>query len=466
MQIALSPTSHTQNTCDSMESTPNTSEPKSLASARSLVGVDSFLPIQLFDSSVSRLSCPQILGRRVDWIVVDDGNGGIQFRTTQGHLVVAAEDGKLMTLSSEDTQGRDERTDSGVVLPGYYDTFSICRVPETAIVSDYESSDDEDLELVNEERRKVLWMLKTPHGSFLAADSVKHTLSCTKAPSFWQVNDNNLSLTCTKDTPPRRLHYRNSWKKQNVAYVMAMRERYLNFSLKCMGVWEALTMAKFLPCHPFRVGGIESGGSLRTFCFRAAEAVRIAGFPDWMQIVALVHELGRVVSCINVATTSIAEDNYDWTLSCRSRVVGCRAPGRASFREFRYLNSDEVDERLKTPQGMYEMHCGLDNAMLMWTGPEYVYHMLMHNNVLLPKEALSMIRYFSLGDWHSHCEYDHLMKAEDEEIKIFVSDFDKVRRKSRGEESVDFTDAECHRLWMNYYENILEKYDCLGNLWW
>lgn len=159
-------------------------------------------------------------------------------------------------------------------------------------------------------------------------------------------------------------------------------------------------------------------------------------------------------------TAAESEDDYDWTITCRSRVVGCAAPKRANFGEFRNLNQDERDSRYNTVQGMYSQQCGLDNVLMAWTGPEYMYHMLKHNGSFIPQEGLAMLRYFSLGDWHNHGEYLHLTYENDEAFQPFVAEFDQLRRETRRRcnDIGDLGDDECNKLWDDHYGSIVAKY--------
>lgn len=180
------------------------------------------------------------------------------------------------------------------------------------------------------------------------------------------------------------------------------------------------------------------------------------------------HELGAVVNFIDTKTAAESEDDYDWTISCRSRIVGCAAPSRASFSEFRNLNADERDSRYNTSQGIYNGHCGLDKVLMAWTGPEYMYFMLKHNESLIPEEGLAMLRYFSLGDWHTHGEYQHLTNVDDALFQPFVYEFDQLRREARRQCSDidDMSDEECDKLWNDHYESIVAKYCGDGDLMW
>jgi inositol oxygenase len=172
------------------------------------------------------------------------------------------------------------------------------------------------------------------------------------------------------------------------------------------------------------------------------------------------HELGTVVNLIDIETAADSEDDYDWTISCRSRVVGCKAPARANFGEFRNLNADENDFRYNSPLGMYYRGCGLNNILMAWTGPEYMYHMLNHNASLIPDEGLAMMRFFSLGDWHSHDEYQQLTNNDDSTVQPFVTEFDHLRRETRHRcnSSAEMSDEECEKLWDDHYGTIVAKY--------
>ena len=180
------------------------------------------------------------------------------------------------------------------------------------------------------------------------------------------------------------------------------------------------------------------------------------------------HELGCVVDQIDSKMSKEFEcDGYNWTCASRSRVVGCTAPEFASFAEFRRLNADERKfAGTASSQGMYESHCGLEMVLLMWTGPEYLVHMLKHNTDCLPEEGLYMLRYFSLIDWHTHHQYSHLTNEEDENLKSFVADFDTLRLAARDLGKEEMTDDECNKLWVNHYFQIAAKYGLSGELKW
>ena len=411
-----------------------------------------FLPVQLM-GTIGKLSIMSHTTRqhvKLDWLL-SECQEGIQFMSTQGHILVAKPNGEVTAFSATDKDSNSSYLDiePGELKKWIY--FTPCHTAEQ----------DRQLKL----NYKDLWVIRTYHGTFLTANSVDHTLSCTRLPSFWQPNGDNLSLVCTSDTPSRRHHYRKCWKFQSFDYVVAMRAKFLNFSsLGKATAFQALNWIHCFPANPFHSWsneGDDFGPSLRTLSFLMAETARDEGFPDWVQLVALFHELGETVKILDQETRDMAESVYDWTLSSRSRVVGCKQPECASFNEFRHLNMDEDNPRYNTDVGVYTPHCGLDNVCLMWSGPEYTYHLLKHNTCL-PSEGLVMVRYALLGDWHEQNQYRALTNDDDADLLPFVSEFEALRRRVRLKymDFSDLSDKQCQNLWDGHYSVIAAKYGC------
>lgn len=241
---------------------------KFLASDGSLVNRRGcFLPVQLLDISGASINVPRAGNQssRQDWLIVDDGEGNIQFRTTHGLYLRADPDGRCFAASVSDDEDSDSDTP-----PEEWANFRLYRVSD--VVQDEFSSDEMESHRENDAQRKELWVLKTAHGTFLAAVPDQHNMYCSKTPAFWQADDDTFNLICTSDTPPRRQHYRKAWIKQTVTYVQAMRERYLCFQLAKMSIREALDRVKSTPFHHFRVARnrADPGPSLRTLCVSTA----------------------------------------------------------------------------------------------------------------------------------------------------------------------------------------------------
>jgi ribosomal protein S18 acetylase RimI-like enzyme len=213
-----------------------------------------FLPVVLLEAPGKRVGLSNQSKIRVDWLAVEIGEGVLQFRTTTGLLLVAGQDDHCKTTAEEDSG--DCYGDS---------MFQLLRVSDARqIVLEFdEDLDDETTS--KEARQKELWMVKSAHGSFLALDPVNRFLACSKEPAFWQADDHDFSLTCTRDTPARRQHYRKMWAKQKVEYVRKMRERYLQFNLPKISLKRAIELVKEIPAEPLSINSSLVGPSLRTF---------------------------------------------------------------------------------------------------------------------------------------------------------------------------------------------------------
>jgi hypothetical protein len=182
----------------------------------------------------------------------------------------------------------------------------------------------------------------------------------------------------------------------------------------------------------------------------------------------LSHALGSVINCVDSQTAAESDDDYDWTICTRSRIVGCATPTGTSFSEFQGLNIDERDKHYASAQGVYAPHGGLEQVKLTWTGPEYMYHMLKHNNIDIPEEGFSILRFFSLHDWHTREAYAILANENDIDVQPFVADFDEMRRFARKSlcKENEMNNEESDTLWNTHYSHIMSKYGADGLLEW
>lgn len=447
-----------------------------------------FLPVHLQskDGSDIAFSCASDAERRnrtLNCFLIDDGNGHFHVRTTFGYHLFASSCGEVRV-----GQGYN-----GDPLVFRFSSASYC--PDCNVVSDSDESDC-DLGPIGHEGSSLssvvppdeIWLIQTTgfhhpeRRFFLSTDPCTRSLFLSPRPTPWRSNPRDRSLTCLANQSQNRVQYRNSWRHQNVANVNAWRCKYLSFNLCTMSLKNALDLASSIPLCSSSDNDSSSGAiCLRSFCFYVAEQFRCNGRPDWLCLVALVHELGRCVRVIEKKGGNKADENrnddkgdYDWTVVCHSRVIGCSPPMRALLvgphDEFRTMCLDEEDPLYSTELGMYEQGCGLSNVLMQWTGPEYMYWMLHHNGAMLPELALQIIRYFPLSGWHRRGEYSNLTNTSDGSIRDIVTDFDEARRIARREcvlENVsELSDSDCDKLWQSYYFPIAAKYGCGGELSW
>lgn len=174
---------------------------------------------------------------------------------------------------------------------------------------------------------------------------------------------------------------------------------------------------------------------------------------------------------MDAKTGQESDDDFDWTILCTSRVLGCASPEGSTFSEFQSLNADLFEEQYNTRQGIYGPHHsgGLQNTILAWTGPEYLASMLHYNQVMdLPDEAYAVLRLFLLKDWHAKHLYAELASDDDREVLSFVVEFDALRWKATRDSlgQAELTTEECQHLWDSRYANIAAKFGADRELRW
>lgn len=273
-------------------------------------GGGGFLPLKLFQATGKPLD--------IDWLIIDDGEGFVEFHTTKGQYLHVDKTGRCITVNPDDEEDEEDddmgmpkqesQTEDAVATSHRGTKYILLRVSDTKqnVISGGEDDDEAaapNAELNNHEstatgsnqegRVKELWLIKSCNQgvkTFLTLDQSTCSLTCSKTPSFWQADSSNrYSLTWTTDTPCRRQHYRKLWSTQTVDYVRSMRSKYLNFNLAKMTIKQALDLISNRTAFPFLVeGDVGRQISLRTLCFRTAEEARAAGHPDWVQLIALM----------------------------------------------------------------------------------------------------------------------------------------------------------------------------------
>ncbi|QRW18830.1 aquaporin, Major intrinsic protein family [Rhizoctonia solani] len=146
-----------------------------------------------------------------------------------------------------------------------------------------------------------------------------------------------------------------------------------------MGVWEAIEMLETL------VDDSDPDTELSQIehLLQTAEAIRRDGKPEWMQVVGLVHDLGKLLYFFG--------SEGQWDVVGDTFVVGCAFPDEIIYPGSFTENPDSKHSTYSTKYGIYEPNCGLDNVMLSWGHDEYLYH-VMKDQSSLPEEGLAMIR--------------------------------------------------------------------------
>lgn len=232
--------------------------------------------------------------------------------------------------------------------------------------------------------------------------------------------------------------YAEQHKKQTLAWNVAIREKMKKREKVKMSVWEAMEYMNTLVDESdpdTSVGQIEH-------LLQTAEAIRRDGKPEWMQVVGLVHDLGKLLCFFGA--------EGQWDVVGDTFVVGCKFDERIIYPETFKENPDYYDPKLNTEYGIYEPNCGLDNVMLSYGHDEYIYDVCRKQSTL-PRAALAMLRYHSFYPWHREGAYRHLMKEEDYEDLKAVLAFNPYDLYSKSD---PIAEAEVKP----YYQNLIQKF--------
>ncbi len=257
-------------------------------------------------------------------------------------------------------------------------------------------------------------------------------------------------------------HYRKMRVNQTYDYVQKMKAKYLTFD-KPMPLWEAMDRLNTL----IDVSDPDLDLPNVQHLLQSAEAMRADNCPDWMQLVGLIHDLGKVMYLWGSDTdgTSQAEQ---WGLVGDVFVVGCEMPSSAVYPEFNELNPDMLVDRYASETGVYVPGCGLDNLNLAWGHDEYLYQVLTNRaknateNAFntIPEQGMVAIRYHSFYPWHTGGNYKKLLSAKDEQYKEWVIDFNKYDLYTKSPKIYDLEEMKA------YYLPIAEKYLGTAPIFW
>lgn len=261
-----------------------------------------------------------------------------------------------------------------------------------------------------------------------------------------------------------RTHYRDMRSNQCVDYVRRMHEKYSFADGKFRAVLTIREAFKLLESY---VDSSDPDVTLPNMVhmLQTSEGLRRDGHPDWMQLVGLIHDMGKMMFAIG----GVPEDGQmgtgdasQWGLGGDTWVVGCQIPDVTVFPEFNSLSPDAADSRYNTPLGMYSAHCGLHNLHFAYGHDEYMYQMLVANECKIPADGLAMVRFHSCYPWHTGGAYRQFMTAEDHAVLPKILAFNKYDLYTKDEMGVT---GNIEELWA-YYQPLVDKYLGSGKLRW
>jgi inositol oxygenase len=241
------------------------------------------------------------------------------------------------------------------------------------------------------------------------------------------------------ETPVRdtvREFYRLNHTYQTYDFVQDKKANYLKFDKKEMPVWDAFQFLNQL------VDDSDPDTDLDQFqhLLQTSEAIRADGHPDWMVMVGLMHDMGKVLCLFGEPQWAVVGDTFP---------VGCGYSDKVVFPEFFANNPDYSDSRYNTQMGIYKPGCGLRNVDMSWGHDEYVYQMMKD---YLPEPALYMLRYHSFYAWHREGEYSYLLDDHDREMLKWVKLFNPYDLYSKNPTPPDWDQLR------PYYQELANKY--------
>jgi inositol oxygenase len=233
-----------------------------------------------------------------------------------------------------------------------------------------------------------------------------------------------------------REFYKLNHTYQTYDFVMKKRQEFLSFNKKEMPVWEAFNFLNQLVDDSDPDTDLDQWQHL----LQTSEAIRRDGHPDWMVLVGLIHDMGKVLCLFGEPQWAVVGDTFP---------VGCAPSDKIVYPEFFQLNPDTTNKDYNTKYGVYSPNCGLRNVNMSWGHDEYVYHMVKGK---MPEEGLYMLRYHSFYAQHREGAYDHLMDEHDHKMFEAVKLFNPYDLYSKNPTPPDWNKLR------PYYEDLVAKY--------
>lgn len=230
--------------------------------------------------------------------------------------------------------------------------------------------------------------------------------------------------------------YRLNHKYQTFDFVMQKKADYLKFDKREMPIWQAFDFLNELVDDSDPDTDLDQMQHL----LQTSEAIRNDGHPDWMVLVGLIHDMGKVLCLFGEPQWAVVGDTFP---------VGCAYSDKIVYPEFFKDNPDFSNETYQSKLGIYTENCGLDKVHMSWGHDEYVYHMMKD---YIPEPGLYMLRYHSFYSQHRENAYDHLMNEKDHEMFKWVNIFNPYDLYSKNPNQKSWEELK------PYYQALVAKY--------
>ncbi|OWK70775.1 inositol oxygenase family protein [Pedobacter sp. AJM] len=233
-----------------------------------------------------------------------------------------------------------------------------------------------------------------------------------------------------------REFYRLNHTYQTYDFVQQKKADYLKFDKEEMPIWSAFDFLNKLVDDSDPDTDLDQMQHL----LQTSEAIRNDGHPDWMVLVGLIHDMGKVLCLYGEPQWAVVGDTFP---------VGCAYSDKIVYSEFFSANPDFNNPVYQTKLGVYTQNCGLDQVHMSWGHDEYVYHMM---KPYLPEQGLYMLRYHSFYAQHRENAYDHLMNEKDHELFKWVRLFNPYDLYSKNPNQKSWEELK------PYYQALVAKY--------
>lgn len=262
------------------------------------------------------------------------------------------------------------------------------------------------------------------------------------------------------------INYLNARQKQNYKFAEFMiQQNYSRHKIK-MNIWEVIhRLDSFVDLSDPDITLPNSHHA-----FQTAEGARIAGEPEWMQVVCLIHDLGKIMYLWGSNKTGTTLNNQ-WAIVGDTFITGCPIPNEIVYPEFNQYNLDTKNNEFmindENNYGIYKKGCGLDNVIVSWGHDEYLYRVISEQSrylldfeCKLPKEALYIIRYHSLYLWHDKEKYQEIVNQQDRDNLKWLKKFNKYDLYTKQDKKMNIDELE------QYYDSLLKKYFSTLDWYW
>lgn len=247
--------------------------------------------------------------------------------------------------------------------------------------------------------------------------------------------------------------YKLGRQNQTLEFVKNMHKKYLTFKRK-MSLDEIFhKLESFIDISDPDISLPNYYHGIQT-----AEGIRKDGYPDWFQLVGLIHDIGKIIYLWGCDKDGTSLDTQ-WGIVGDTFILGCKLPKNIVYPEFNDLNADSKNSLYNNELGIYKESCGLDNVYCSWGHDEYLYQILKYNRCSLPEEALYIIRFHSLYSYHKYNEYQLLTNEKDKKMLKWLKLFNKYDLYTKN------NNIEYNENIKNYYKNIIQKYINNSELW-